>query len=146
MSDQKDPSSSNQNVSGFLGLAAIILLFISFFARPEEARICEDENGFDYITATCQHKVLLGTFFSPSYCSVSYRTEGGRRISSFREPAKTVGTEYHFAALQMMTSDPDYSVFESRNPLFVKVDFENYTISTKGAFSRTFRNCRRGDY
>lgn len=146
MSEQDGSAGGSSNLKGFLGLAAIASVFLSLAVQPEESRICEDENGFDYITVTCEHQFLLARLFSPSYCSVTYKTEGGRRLSSFSEPAKRVDTQYHFAALEMMTFDPDLAVFESRSPLFIEVDFDKYTIETKGAFSHKFNGCRGGDY
>jgi hypothetical protein len=150
MSEQDGSAGGSSNLKGYLGLAAIVAAWMSFAVQPEQSRICEDENGFDYISATCEHPFFLARLFSPSYCSVTYQTEGGRSLSSFSEPAKRIDTQYHFAALEMiaMTFDPDLDVatFESRNPLFIEVDFEKYTIETKGAFSYRFNSCRRGDY
>jgi len=133
-------------IKGFLGLAVIASVLLSLVIRPQESRICEDENGFDYISVTCVHPFLVARMFSPSYCDTTYKKKGGRRLSSFSEPAKRVEDQFQFPALEMMTFDPVLAVFESRSPLFIEVDFDNYRISTKGAFSHTFKNCRVGDY
>jgi hypothetical protein len=130
----------------YLLLALMVAAFLSFAVNPKQARICEDENGLDYVVAECEHQFLLAKLFYPSKCSFSYKFTGGRRMASFPEPAKAVDGSFEFTASQFMTFDPELEVFEKASPILVVVDFDNYRIDTRGAINERFVHCRGGSY
>jgi hypothetical protein len=120
--------------------------FLSLSERPEQARICEEENGFEYVVAQCEHRFLLAKLFYPSDCTFTYEHDSGRRMSSFPEPAKAIDGVFEFTVSRFMTFEPELQVFEQASPILVRVDFDNYRIETRGAISVPFFRCRGGSH
>jgi hypothetical protein len=144
VSDEENTGSPQWHA--YLLLAFIVAGFLSLAVRPGQSRICEEENGFEYVVVECEHRFLLAKLFYPSDCSFTYRPAGGRRMSSFQEPAKALDGVFEFTASRFMTSDPDIQVFERAAPILVRVDFDNYRIETRGAINGRFFHCRGGSY